>query len=182
MSGLTSDLAEEEGPAEEVPVEAGRRIWRPFLSRADKARIVAAIAEQEARTTGEIHVHVLARTGERDILTFAQRKFTELGVDKTAERNGVLILISRWERRYAIWGDEGLHQKVGDVLWARARDVMDSHFAKRQFAEGIEACVREIGAELARHFPRVKGPGSNRVANEVSESFSEPAAGQTTLD
>lgn len=145
------------------------RFWRPLLSRAEKARIVAAIAEEERLTTGEIHVHIAALGGGRDMLAFARRKFLRLGLDRTAQRNAVLILVSHWSHRYAIWGDEGLHAKAGPALWERARETLAAHFAAQRYAEGIEACVRAVGAELARHFPRAQRVDRNQVSDDVTE-------------
>jgi len=160
-------------------VEAGRhppawtRPWRrlfwPFLTRKDKDRIAAAIAEMESLTTGEIHVHVTGPAG-KDILEAAREKFLELGLDGTAGRNGVLILISDLDHRFAIWGDEGIHAKAGPPLWERAREALLLHFAERRHAEGIEACVREVGRELALHFPRAGPEDVNELPDEVSGS------------
>ncbi|HEY6895957.1 MAG TPA: TPM domain-containing protein [Rhodocyclaceae bacterium] len=145
-----------------------RRLWRPFLNKAEKAHIVAAIAEQERHTTGEIHVHVVAWAGRGDILALAQRKFAALGLQQCAERNGVLILVSHMDHRFAIWGDEGVHAKAGQTLWAQAEKVLLAEFAQRRYAAGIESAVREIGGALARLFPKASGPGANRLSNEIS--------------
>lgn len=131
-----------------------KRYWRPFLTRTEKIRIAELCAEQESRTTGEIHVYTVARAGKRDMLQFAQQKFHELGMDKAPARNGVLILISRWDHQFAIWGDEGLHASAGQPLWERAKQTLLACFSAQQYAEGIEACVREVGDELAHHFPK----------------------------
>lgn len=169
-------------PEEEVQVGAGkakhppawtryfRRLWRPFLNKAEKARIVAAIAEQEKKTTGEIHVHVIAWVGHEDILALAQRKFIELGLQQTEHRNGVLILVSHLDHQFAIWGDEALHDKAGQLLWEHAREVLITHYAERHYAEGIEACVCEVGKELALHFPKANGTELNQIPNEITES------------
>ena len=140
---------------------------RPFLPRADKGRITAAVAEAERHTSGEIHVHVAAHVGGKDILAAARKRFALLRLHRTRHRNGVLILVAYRDRRFAILGDEGLHAKAGQDLWERGRAVLESAFAAGRYAEGIEACVREVGAELARHFP-ADGPGRNQLPNEVS--------------
>ena len=130
-----------------------RRFFRPFLSRTDKARILAAIDQQEARTTGRISVHVIARAGRHDILALARHLFVTLGLDRTAGRNGVLILVSHLDHQFAIWGDQGLQARIDDNGWRRAGQVLSAHFAERRYANGIEACVREVGETLAREFP-----------------------------
>ena len=146
-----------------------RQVWKPFLTRADKARITAAIAKEEARTTGEIRVHIIARAGRQDVLQLAKRRFILGGLHKTTERNGVLILIASADRKFAIWGDEGLHAKTGQDLWERARDALAAQFAQGRYVEGIEACVHEVGNELARHFPNASGRSRNEIPNEVIE-------------
>lgn len=147
-----------------------RRLWRPFLTAEEKARIARAIAEAESRTTGEIRVHVSGRLRGADPLEAAAAKFAALGLHKTRGRNGVLILISDLDHRFAIWGDAGIHGKAGAPLWEKAKETLRSHFAQRRYAEGIEACVREVGRELALHFPKDgPGPGRNELSNEVSQ-------------
>ncbi len=148
-----------------------RRLFKPFLSRGEKASIAQAIAEAERGTTGEIHVHILSRTRGRDPLSLAQHFFHKLGLDKTDGRNGVLLLVSHLDHRFAIWGDESIHAKAGETLWAQAKKVLLADFAERRYAQGIEACVREVGRELTAHFPRSEpGAGKNQLPNEISES------------
>ena len=129
-------------------------IGRPFLTRQEKARIAAVVAEQERLTTARLHVYVKAHTASTDFLAFARQRFAALGLHRTAEQNDVLILISRLDQRFAIWGGGALHARTGHELWERARDVLAAHLAEDRNAEGIEACVRMVGRELARHFPR----------------------------
>lgn len=134
-----------------------KRLHRPFLTQAEKARIVSAVAEQEQRTTGRIHVYVKAYSGTKDILALARRRFATLGLHRSADHNNVLILISHLDRRFAIWGGEAVHSKAGHDLWDRARDVLAARLAAGRNAEGIEACIRKVGDELAHHFPRSEG-------------------------
>jgi uncharacterized membrane protein len=142
-------------------------MFRHFLNDDEKKRVSAAIAELETKTTGEIHVHVAGRCG--DAMQEAKKIFHQLGLHKTDGRNGVLILVSHLDHKFAIWGDEGIHAKSGQHLWDKAAKTLREHFAARRYPEGIEACVREVGAELARHFPKKDGgPGKNQLSNEVT--------------
>lgn len=127
---------------------------RPFLTREEKARIAAVVAEQERRTVARIHVYVKAHTGGADFLAFAQRRFGLLGLHRAGKGGNVMILVSALDRRFAIWGGEELHAKAGQDLWDQARDILAEHLAAGRNREGIEACVRAVGEELARHFPR----------------------------
>lgn len=122
----------------------------------------------EAKTTGEIHVHVMGRAGGRDMLDLAQDKFRELGLDKTRDRDGVLILVSELDHRFAIWADEGIHAKAGQETWDQAAALLGKHFREGRYAEGLEACVREVGSKLALHFPQTQGPDPNELPDSVS--------------
>lgn len=148
-----------------------RRVFRPFLSDEDKTRIAAAIGEAEKITTGEIHVHVIGRSMNRDMLALAQELFARLGLEKTKRRNGVLILVSHLDHRFAIYGDSGIHDKAGQHLWDNAAAILRKDFVERRYADGLAACVGEIGRELARHFPKTgEEPGDDELSNEVTES------------
>lgn len=148
-----------------------RRVFRPFLTGSEKKRISEAISKAEKTTTGQIHVHVLARSGQENMIALARGIFHKLGLEKTGHRNGVLILVSHLDHRFAIYGDEGIHGKAGQHLWDRAAKTLKEHFAARRYPEGIEACVTEVGAELAKHFPKKGGgPKTNQISDEVTES------------
>lgn len=131
-----------------------RRLWRPFLNAAEKKSIATAIAEAERHTTGQIHVEIIGNSGGRDMLELARIKFRTLGLEKTKDRNAVLILISHLDHRVAIWGDEGIHGRAGHPLWEKALNTLLGYFHERRYPEGIEACVQDIGRELALHFPK----------------------------
>jgi uncharacterized membrane protein len=148
-----------------------RRVFRPFLNPDEKARIAKAIADMERGTTGEIHVHVIGRTRGHDPLELARHLFHKLGLHQTDGRNGVLILVSHLDHRFAIWGDEGVHAKAGQPLWERAKKVLLEEFSRRRYAAGIEACVREVGRELASQFSKNEpGPGKNQLPDDVTGS------------
>ncbi|MBI5630817.1 MAG: TPM domain-containing protein [Elusimicrobia bacterium] len=146
------------------------RFWKPLLTRSEKDRVARVIAELEARTSGEIHVHLARRLPPgTDILALAAHKFKELGLDKTARRNGVLLLVAGADRKFAIWGDEGVHVQTGQALWDKAKEVLERHLRQGRAADGVEACLREIGGDLIRLFPK-EGPDENEISDQVSQS------------
>lgn len=139
-----------------------KRLFRPFLTKAERERLAAAIAEAETRTSGEIHIHVLAHSKGRDMLEAARRVFQDIGLAKTRERNGVIILVSHLDHRWAIWGDEGIND---DALWKEAGRILETHFRDNRYAEGLEACVKEVGRALAARFPHKDGDNPNELPN-----------------
>lgn len=146
-----------------------KRLFRPFLTKPERARLVTAIAEAEKATSGEIHIHVIAHSRGRDMLALARHVFEGLGLDKTRERNGVLILVSHLDHRWAIWGDSGIHAASGQALWPEAGKILETHFRDNRYAQGLEACVREVGRVLAEKFPAQGAENPNELPDNPTE-------------
>ena len=87
-----------------------------FLAAIDEPRIVAAIRAAEARSRGEIRVHV-AEGGVSDPRRAAEADFERLGMAATAERNGVLILVAPESQSFAVIGDRGIDERLPPGFW-----------------------------------------------------------------
>jgi len=120
-----------------------------FSKQLQHDAVVAAIRDAEHKTTGEIRVVVNHRHVEEPVAA-AQIEFLRLGMDKSRERNGVLIFVAPRSQKFAVIGDEGVHAKCGDEFWKKLADAMASHFRKAEFTPGII----QAGELLAEHFPR----------------------------
>ena len=138
-----------------------------FFSTFDADRIVAAIAAAEARSSAELRVHVTRRV-PKDLDLRALRRFHLLGMTKTAERNGVLIYIAPRARQFRILGDTGIHAKCGDEFWTGVAKVMEHHFRKEQYTEGVVVGLGLLGEELAKHFPRAEAD-RDELPNTIDE-------------
>lgn len=137
-----------------------------FFEQLDRDAIVAAIKEAEDKGRGEIRVH-LQRGRVKDAMGEASRVFKELGMEKTEQRSGCLIFIAPEEKAFAVVGDLGIHEKVGDAFWLNARDAAAEHFSQGRFTDGVVAAVRVIGEALARYFPR-EAVNPNELPDDVS--------------
>ena len=138
-----------------------------FFSAFDSDRIVQAIAGAERRTSGEFRVHV-TKHSPKDLEARAERRFHRLGMKRTAERNGVLIYIAPKARRFRILGDAGIHEKAGDQFWTEVASVLEEHFRRGEFTEGVVRGVERVGELLATHFPR-KADDRNELPDQVTE-------------
>lgn len=153
--------------------------WRPgrraypatFFDENEKLRIREAIDAAEARTSGEIRVHLERRT-PGDPLAVARAVFVALGMTKTAARNGVLIYISTEDRAFAIVGDDGIHRVVPEGFWDDVRARMAARFSEDRFAEGIVDAAGAVGEKLARYFP-IEAGDKNELPNEISTGQGE---------
>jgi uncharacterized membrane protein len=127
-----------------------------FVASLDDERIVAAIREAEARARGEIRVHVAERE-VADPRTEAAFVFERLGMDKTAERTGVLLFVAPESQSITVIGDREAHERCGEAFWTAVVEAIREEFRAGRYTEGIVAGVRAVGEELARHFPRRPG-------------------------
>jgi uncharacterized membrane protein len=119
--------------------------------------IVAAIREAEQKTSsGEIRVSISPKHVDHAV-TAAQAEFLRLGLNRSPERNGVLIFVAPRARKFAVIGDEAVHAKCGDEFWRQLADAMAGYFRKSEFTPGILHGVQKAGKLLAEHFPRQHG-------------------------
>ncbi len=140
-----------------------------LLTRANKARILAAIRKAEARTSGEIRLHVESRLKGESPLVRAEQRFFELNMQATQLRNGALIYLALDDRRFAIFGDKGIHAKVGDDFWQAERDAMQVRFHQDDIIGGIEHGIAAVGAKLRAYFP-VDDDNPNQLSDEISHA------------
>lgn len=171
-------LAEEavEDLEEEVQVEDGKEqgirekqrsvIPSLFLSKHEKNIVVKAIEEAEKNTSGEIRVH-LEMFSKADIIECAKKIFEKLWMTKTASRNGVLILVSIKNKKFAILGDKGINEKVPEDFWHDVSSVMEKHFKENHFAEGLSNGIKMVGEKLKEYFPYTKDD-VNELPNDIS--------------
>lgn len=141
---------------------------KEFMAQLDHKRIVAAIAAAEAKTSGEIRVFVQRGELKEDGLPLAQKKFLELGMEKTAERNAVLILVAPRSQKFAVVGDKGVHQKCGEEFWQRLVETMRGHFKRDAFTDALVEAIDGTGTLLAQYFPRANDD-KNELPDEIIE-------------
>jgi uncharacterized membrane protein len=141
---------------------------RRFLARLDRAKLEEAIRRAEGSTTGQIRVVVLPRV-RGNLAKVAQLTAERLEMDATADRNGVLILVVPGRREFHVWGDLGIHERVGDEFWKRVAGQISEQFQRGDFTAGLLAGIDEIGRQLTAHFPAKPGSAINSLPDSVVE-------------
>jgi uncharacterized membrane protein len=140
---------------------------KQFFSEGEKKRIVEAVRDAEKRTSGEVRVFIESRCRYMDALDRAAEIFFTLKMDKTADRNGVLLYIALKDRQLAVFGDEGIHRKVGTEYWNKEVALLISNFNKENYSEGIRQCVKDIGEALHTHFPYNSNTDKNELPDDI---------------
>jgi uncharacterized membrane protein len=141
---------------------------KEFLSKLEHDRIVRAIREAEAKTSGEIRVYLQRGRVEGDALPLAKEQFRRLGMHKTQLRNAVLIFVAPRAQKFAVVGDEAIHQKCGEEFWQCVVDAMRTYFQNERFTDAIVEGIEETGQKLAGHFPK-RPSDANELPDQVIE-------------
>ncbi|MBA2622330.1 MAG: TPM domain-containing protein [Chthoniobacterales bacterium] len=140
---------------------------KDFLNRLDHKRISGAIAAAEATTSGEIRVFIQRGEIGEPLIT-AEKKFQELGMHKTAARNAILVFVAPRVQKFAVVGDEAVHQKCGSEFWEQLVQTMRAHFQREEFTDALVEAIGSAGRLLAEHFPR-QGDDLNELSDDVIE-------------
>lgn len=138
-----------------------------FLTKAEEAEVVEAIRLAEKNTSGEIRVHLEKETSIAPIER-AVEVFHELGMDTTQLRNGVIIYVAVKSKQFAIYGDQGINDKVDDNFWDCTKDIMVNHFKTGNNVQALVEGIHNAGEQLKKYFP-FDDNDTNELSNEISK-------------
>jgi uncharacterized membrane protein len=102
-----------------------------------------------------------------DPLKKSAKVFAKLGMQKTEQRNGILIYVASISRKFSVFGDEGIHTKVTQIFWNNLTANLSAKFKQDKKAEALAEGIIECGKQLSLYFPFERGD-----KNELSDSIS----------
>ncbi|MCF6349985.1 MAG: TPM domain-containing protein [Flavobacteriaceae bacterium] len=140
-----------------------------FLTQQQEQQVINAILNAEKNTSGEIRVHIEKSTTKKT-LDRAKEVFYYLKMDETKARNGVLFYLDIKDKKFAIFGDKGIHQKVPTDFWDSTKDIVLAEFKKNNFVHGLIQGINEAGKQLKAYFPYAKNT-INELPNTVSKGI-----------
>lgn len=130
-------------------------------------QIIQAIRSAELETSGEIRVHIELLCPEPDVIDRAVQVFRQLGMEQTAQRNGVLFYLATDDRKFAVLGDEGIDKVVPKDFWETTKNIMRDNFRQGRFTDGFCLGIERAGQQLQQYFPRLEND-SNELSDEIS--------------
>ncbi|HEY1921630.1 MAG TPA: TPM domain-containing protein [Tepidisphaeraceae bacterium] len=125
-----------------------------LIEKLDEPRILAAITAAEEKTSGMIRVMVSKRS-HPDALAAAKKHFEALKMNRTPDRNAVLIFVAPKSQTFAVYGDAATHARVGAAFWNVLRDDIAAQLKEARFTDALVHGINKAGELLAEHFPRV---------------------------
>ena len=102
-----------------------------------------------------------------EVRHYAQSLFLRRELFKTRGRNGILILVCRFERKIEILADVGLQPRIATADWDRTIAAMTPHLRDGRSAAALEAGLDALGAMLA-------GKGFAAAAGADHELYEAP--------
>ena len=140
---------------------------KEFFSEEEKEQLVGAIQQAEQQTSGEIRIFVESRCKYVDAVDRAKEIFVSLRMNETEQRNGTLVYVAVKDRQAAVFGDEGIHQKVGEAYWKDTVTKMLSLFRKEKLVDGICQGIHDLGEALKVNFPYNSDTDKNELPDEI---------------
>ncbi len=133
-----------------------------FLSSEEEKEVVEAIRIAEKNTSGEIRVHLEAKSVsmdenkkeiEVDAFDRAEEVFEMLNMANTKHENGVLLYVAVKDRTLVIMGDKGINDVVPTDFWESTKDTIINHFKNGEMKKGLVEGILNAGQQLKKHFP-----------------------------
>jgi len=140
---------------------------KDFFTAEEQQLIIGAIQNAERMTSGEVRVFVESKCSYMDAIDRAAELFFQLEMQKTDDRNAVLLYVAMKDRQLAVFGDEGIHKRVGNEYWNNAVHKMISNFNRENYASGISEVVKDIGEALTKNFPFNNDTDKNELPDDI---------------
>ena len=138
-----------------------------FFTAEEQQLIIEAIQNAERMTSGEVRVFVESKCSYMDAIDRAAELFFQLEMQKTDDRNAVLVYVAMKDRQLAVFGDEGIHKRVGNEYWSTEVTKMISNFNRENYAAGIAEVVKDIGTALTKNFPFNNDTDKNELPDDI---------------
>jgi uncharacterized membrane protein len=119
----------------------------------DQERVRAAILRAEETTSAPISVSIVPHF-KGDVHQAALRALHRHGLTRSPGRNAVHFMVVPARREFAVVGDAGAHEALGQAVWDSVASTVEDHFRRGDPTAGLIAGIDEIAHHLAQHFPR----------------------------
>jgi uncharacterized membrane protein len=140
---------------------------KEFFTEEEQKQLVDAIQKAEHQTSGEVRLFIESKCRYVDALDRAQEIFVNLKMHETELRNATLIYVAVKDRQAAVFGDDGIHQKVGSKYWADVVTKMLLQFKNEKLADGICLGIHDLGEALKFYFPYNSDTDKNELPDEI---------------
>lgn len=93
--------------------------------------------------------------------------FLEQEVFRTANRTGILLFVSLFERRVVLLADSGIHQKVKEGQWESITGRLAGEIGHGRPGPALVEAIRACGEVLARYRVEIQPGDRNELSDEL---------------
>lgn len=136
-----------------------------FLTEKEEHALVREIRAVEAKSSAELRVLITTKLVFRP-MRYAWKLFDRLGMHRTNDRNGALILVIPMGHRFAVIGDSVWSEVVGPAYWEELSNAMSRHLRAGRRYEALAYGIRSLGATMAGAWPATD-ENPNELPNEI---------------
>jgi hypothetical protein len=133
-----------------------------FFTDDEKLKLQGIINKIEARTAGRIRLHVESRSGESPFKR-AREVFESYGL-KENPRCSLLFYISVLDRRFVVFSDDALNEKVPAGFWEHITDSATEKMHKREYFQAVSGAIEFAGEMMAGDFPSQSKTASGGIS------------------
>lgn len=137
-------------------------------------KINTLLIQLENKTTAEVAVITVESLLDMEIEDYSYELANTLGIGKAKEDNGVLLLISKSDKRVRLEIGTGLEGCLNDSKCGR---ILDDYFVpyreKDEYSEGTYKTIEAVIAVIAKEYNTTIGEVDNAIADEISQREKE---------
>jgi uncharacterized membrane protein len=139
---------------------------KEYFTAEQQQQMVDAIQKAEKHTSGEVRVFIESKCKYVNSVDRAQEIFFNLKMEKTHDRNAVLLYLAMEDHQIALFADEGIYQRLGKEYWTTEVKKIIAAFRKDDYTTGICTVVTDIGNALKEQFP-YETTDKNELPDEI---------------
>jgi putative membrane protein len=143
--------------------------WHTLVSSVTSLGAGAGLALVTLRSAALARLFLSPVRAEAEVFQHAQGLFVRHGLFRTRDRNGLLILVSRFERRVVILPDAALEARVGRAELKRIVDEVSRMLAENRVCDGLCGGIASAAALVARAGFVPSGATANEIPDRVVE-------------
>lgn len=106
---------------------------------------------------------------DAEVRQYAETVFLSHEVYATAKRNGILLLISLFERKVLLLPDKGVREKLGEKEMGQVIEPMKQYLVNRDLKKAFEVGLAQIGKLLEPYAGSEQADRSNELSNQIIE-------------
>ena len=90
-----------------------------------------------------------------------------LKMEKTVDRNAVLVYLAMKDRQFAVFADEGIYKALGKDYWTQEAEGLLQAFTSEKYGPGLVKVINDVGEALHFHFPYEKEVDKNELPDDI---------------